>query len=127
MWNKWKARFNSLGSSRLQFQTSTRGGKSAGKKITGAKCLLFFDMNKNRASTEVNLENIIGMTLCSQRFEVTFHKEENFEFQMKDKEKSATYGTKVGNPILEFNPTDAQKCGEKINIDQELFFLECLS
>ena len=32
---------------------------------------------------------------------------------MKDREKSATYGTKVGNPILEFNPTGSSKAKGK--------------
>ena len=43
MCDMWKERFETFGAKRVEFKTSTKGGKNAGKSNTGAKCLLFFD------------------------------------------------------------------------------------
>ena len=95
-------------SKRIEFKTSTKGGSNAGEVVTGAKCLLFFDLHDQNIekgfSTEVSLESITDKTLCSDVLKVTVHAQEDFAYQVKDTKSGALYGTKIGHPILEFTP-----------------------
>ena len=77
MWDKWESRFKLLGAKRCHFQTSKRGGSNAGKLVTGAKCLVFFNrdgfFNEEGVFQAVKLETIIDKILCLERLDVTVH------------------------------------------------------
>ena len=89
--------------------TSRRGGSNAGKSITGAKCLMFFESNDPTAidnlEREINLEKLVDKTLCTERTEVTLLDEEDFGYQVRDSITKEYYGTKTGYSILEFTPS----------------------
>ena len=109
MWDKWESRFKLLGANRCHFHTSKRSGSKAGKSITGAKCLLFFNregfFNKEGVFQSVKLETIIDKILCLEQLDVTVNEQVDFEYQVKDSESNSFYGTKIGHAIIEFNPT----------------------
>ena len=88
--------------------TSTRGGSDAGKTITGAKCLMFFESGdhttNHNSEKEIFLEKVVNKTLCSEKKEVTLLGEKDFDYQVRDSITKNFYGTKTGYPILEFTP-----------------------
>ena len=103
--------------------TSKRGGTQSGKTITGAKCLMIFELEdpceKDNLKSGFYLRKLIDKTLCSERTEVTVLEDEDFGHQVLDSQTKDFYGTKVGYPILEFTPTgtaeskgrDKHRCG----------------
>ena len=109
MWSKWQERFQTFGATRIDFMTFRRGGSKAGKTITGAKCLLFFECDDpttiDNLDREINLEKLVDKTLCTEKTEVNLLDEEDFGFQVRDSITKEYYGTKKGYPILEFTPT----------------------
>ena len=107
MWCNWKARFEEFGADRIDFKTSKKGGAQAGKMVSRAKCLLFFNCNdsdKAEFEKRFSLDYIAGKILCGEKIAATLLAEENFGYQVKDWVKGDYYGTKVGYPILEFTP-----------------------
>ena len=88
MWSKWKERFQTFGAARIELLTSTRGGSKAGKTITGAKCLIFFESDYPTAidnpERKIDLQKLVDKTLCTERTEVTLLDEEDFGYQVKD-------------------------------------------
>lgn len=109
MWAKWEKHFKTFGAERILFRTSMKGGKTAGRAITGATCLLFFNSDGtdkvDNLAQEISLEAMCDKLICSERHEVTEHEQENFAFQVKDTELNVFYGTKAGYAILELSPS----------------------
>ena len=99
-----------FGASRVVFSTSRKGGSNAGRKVTGAKCLLYFEYKdgdeSQNSNSRIGIDHIANKTLCSERMEVRMLEEQNFGYQAKDSSRGCYYGTKEGYPILEFNPND---------------------
>ena len=96
------------GANRVDFSTSRRGGSKDRKKVTGAKCLLFFEYKgtgeRKNSGSKFTIDYIAGKMLCLERMEVKMLGSRNFDYQVKDQLKGCYYGTKEGNPILEFTP-----------------------
>mgnify|MGYP001799515166 CR=1 FL=1 len=100
-----------FGASRRNFSTSRKGGSKAGKVVTGAKCLLFFEYKEvdKIPKSQMDIKFIVNKTLFSERMEVRMIDEHNFEHQVKDSYNGCLYGTKKGYPILGFTPCDWAK------------------
>ena len=71
MWCKWHDHLKSFGAKRVDFSTTMRGGASAGKVVTGAKCLLFFECDdpdeKGVFESRYSLEGFVNKILSSER------------------------------------------------------------
>ena len=124
MWSKWEERFKTFGAKRIQFETSRYGGPKSRVTATGAKCLLFFDGNNSpeeKADEGELLESIVEKILCNEVLEVTLLDEEDFEYQVKDKETNSYFGSRAGYPILKFFVypllSHEQNSDKKNNID----------
>ena len=95
MWCNWHDHLKSFGAKRVDFSTTMRGGASAGKVVTGAKCLLFFECDdpdkKGVFESRYSVEGFVDKILCSERLEVTILNEEDFAYQAKDSKSGAYY------------------------------------
>ena len=107
MWSKWEERFKTFGAKRVQFETSRYGRKKSRVTSTGAKCLFFFD-DKN-SPQEKALKSIVEKILCNEVLEVTLLDEEDFGYQVKDKETNSYFGSRCGYQIFKFFPSKLEE------------------